>query len=91
MILARDPDIVYGKFFNKAAGFVSKSFFPTFSNYRRNGYDFDALFEDELASYRTKKVMDVFDLDDEAVGKELMSYEVKELAAVDKNFELSGE
>ena len=87
MILARDPDIAYGKFFNKAAGFVSKSFFPTFANYRRNGYDFDALFEDELASYRSKKVMDVFDLDDKTVGKELMSYEVKELAAVDKNFQ----
>ena len=87
MILARDPDIAYGKFFNKAAGFVSKSFFPTFSNYRRNGYDFDALFEDELASYRAKKIMDVFDPDDENVGKELMSYEVKELAAVDKNFQ----
>ena len=87
MILARDPDIAYGKFFNKAAGFISKSFFPTFANYRRNGYDFDALFEDELASYRAKKVMDVFDPDDEAVGKELMSYEVKELAAVDTNFQ----
>jgi hypothetical protein len=50
MILARDSGIAYGKFFNKAAGFVSKSFFPTFANYRRNGYDFDAFFEDELAS-----------------------------------------
>ena len=87
MILARDPDIAYGKFFNKSAGFISRSFFPTFANYRRNGYDFDALFEDELASYRAKKVMDVFELDDEAVGKEMMSYEVKELAAVDKNFQ----
>ena len=87
VILARDPDIAYGKFFNKSAGFVSKSFFPTFANYRRNGYDFDSLFEDELASYRAKKVMDVFELDDEAVGKELLSYEVKELAAVDKNFQ----
>ena len=87
MILARDPVIAYGKFFNKAAGFISKSFFPTFVNYRRNGYDFDALFEDELASYRSKKIMDVFDLDDKATGKELMTYEVKELAAVDKNFQ----
>ena len=87
MILARNPDIAYGKFFNKAAGFVSKSFFPVFANYRRNGYDFDALFEDGLASYRARKIMDVFELDDEAVGKELMSYEVKELAAVDKNFQ----
>ena len=87
MILARDPDIAYGKFFNKAAGFVSRSCFPLFANYRRNGYDFDALFEDELASYRSKKVMDVFELDDEAAGKELMTYEGKELASVDKNFQ----
>ena len=87
MILARDPDIAYGKFFNKAAGFISKSFFPTFANYRRNGYDFDALFEDELESYRSRKVMDVFEMDDSAAGKELMTYEVKELAAVYKNFQ----
>ena len=87
MILARDPDIAYGKFFNKTAGFVSRSIFPVFANYRRNGYDFDALFEDELASYRSKKVMDVFELNDEAAGKELMTNEVKERAAVDKNFQ----
>ena len=87
IILSRDPSIAYGKFFNKSAGFVSKSFFPTFANYRRNGYDFDALFEDELASYRSKKIMDVFELDDEAAGLEIMSNEVKEFASVDKNFQ----
>ncbi|MBR2256681.1 MAG: recombinase family protein [Blautia sp.] len=65
IILSRDPSIAYGKFFNKSAGFVAKDFFPTFANYRRNGYDFDSLFEDELASYRAKKIMDVFELDDE--------------------------
>lgn len=52
MLLAKDPSIAYGKFFNRTAGFVSRDWFPTFANYRRNGYDFDALFEDELASYR---------------------------------------
>ena len=87
IILSRDPSIAYGKFFNKSAGFVSKSFFPTFANYRRNGYDFDALFEDELASYRSKKIMDVFELDDESTGLEIMSNKVKELASVDKNFQ----
>ena len=85
--LSRDPSIAYGKFFNKSAGFVAKDFFPTFANYRRNGYDFDSLFEDELASYRAKKIMDVFELDDESVGCEIMSNEVKELASVDKNFQ----
>ena len=87
MILARDPEIAYGKFFNRTAGFISKSIFPSFANYRRNGYNFYALFEDELASFRAKKVMDVFALDEEAVGKELLTNEVKEFAAVDKNFQ----
>ena len=84
MILARDNSIAYGKFFNRAAGFISKSFFPVFANYRRNGYDFDALFEDELASWRSKKIMDVFETDEEAVGRELLSFEVKALAGFGK-------
>ena len=83
-ILSSDPAIAYGKFFNRTAGFISKDFFPTFANYRRNGYDFDALFEDELASYRSKKIMDVFELAEEAVGKAIMSSEIKQLAGFSK-------
>lgn len=96
-ILASHPDIAYGKFFDRRAGFISKEWFPVFANYRRDGYDFDALYEDELASYREKKIMDVFECDEEAVGRELMSNEVKNLAgfgkrtgdgqAPEKNFE----
>ena len=90
--LSSNPDIAYGKFFGRNAGFISKEWFPVFANYRRNGYDFDALFEDELASYRSKKIMDVFELDDEAVGRQIMSSEVKSLAGFskdggEKNFE----
>ena len=83
-LIKKHPDIAYGKIFDKKAGFIHKSWFPTFANYRRNGYDFDALFEDELASYRAKKVMDVLELDDEAVGKELLSPDIKELAGFGK-------
>ena len=90
--LSSNPDIAYGKFFGRNAGFISKDWFPVFANYRRNGYDFDALFEDELASYRSKKIMDVFELNDEAVGRQIMSSEVKSLAGFskdggEKNFE----
>lgn len=84
MILAADEAIAYGKFFNKTAGFISKDFFPVLANYRRNGYDFDALFEDELASYRSKKIMDVFACDDEGRGKEMLSSEIRELAGKDE-------
>ena len=91
-ILSSDPTIVYGKFFGRNAGFISKEWFPAFANYRRNGYDFDALFEDELASYRAKKIMDVFELDEEGKGRSIMSSEVKQLAGFsrdggEKNFE----
>ena len=84
IILSADDTIAYGKFFNKTAGFISKDFFPAFANYRRNGYDFDALFEDELASHRSKKIMDVFECDDEGIGKELLSSEIRELAGKDE-------
>ena len=84
MLLTADETIAYGKFFGRNAGFISKDFFPTFANYRRNGYDFDALFEDELASYRAKKIMDVFDLNDESVGRSIMSSDLKELAGFKK-------
>lgn len=42
---------VYGKFFEKKAGFVSNRWFCDFANIRRDGYDFDARFEDGLASH----------------------------------------
>ena len=76
-MLAVDPDIAYGKFFGRNAGFVDKDFFPVFANYRRNGYDYDALYEDGLASHRSKKIMDVFGLDEEACGSELMTPEIR--------------
>ena len=91
-ILSSDPDIAYGKFFGRNAGFVSKECFPVFANYRRNGYDFDALFEDELAGYRAKKIMDVIEMDEESKGRQILSSELKQAAGFtkeggEKNFE----
>jgi len=86
-ILARDERVAYGKFFGKKAGFIAKEWFPVFANYRRNGYDFDALFEDELASYRSKRIMDTFLLDEKMTGRELLSNELKELAGFGKGGE----
>lgn len=91
-MLAVDPDIAYGKFFGRNAGFVDKDFFPVFANYRRNGYDYDALYEDGLASHRSKKIMDVFGLDEEACGSELMTPEIRAKAGFarengEKNYE----
>jgi len=53
---------------------------------RRDGYDFDALWDDELASAREKKIMDLFPEE-----TELFSFEVKRAAGFgkggEKNFE----
>ncbi len=54
-----EGDCVYGKFFDKKAGFVSNQWFPDFANLRRDGYDFDARFEDGLAGNREKYLYDL--------------------------------
>lgn len=51
--------LAYGKFFDKKAGFISPEWLPYFVNARRNGYDFDARWEDGLANRREKSIMDL--------------------------------
>lgn len=86
-IIARSGQVAYGKFFDKKAGFISKEWLPYFTNYRRDGYDFDALWDDEKASRRQKKIMDLFAEE----YAELLSTEVREQAGFgkggEKNFE----
>lgn len=48
--LAGTKRCVYGKFFGGKAGFISIDWFPDFANYRRDGYDMDARYDDGLAS-----------------------------------------
>lgn len=88
-IIARSGQVAYGKFFDKKAGFISRDWFPYFTNYRRDGYDFEALWDDEKASMRQKKIMDLFAA--ENAGAELYSFEVKQNAGFgkegEKNFE----
>ena len=88
-IIAERGEIAYGKFFDNRAGFISRKYLPAFVNYRRDGYDFDARWEDELASVRSKKIMDLFSGDQS--DRELYSFEVKKLAGFgsggEKNFE----
>lgn len=82
-MIAERGEIAYGKFFDKKAGFISRKWLPYFANYRRDGYDFDALWDDELAPIRQKKIMDVF----EAGKAECYSYELKDLAGFGKDGE----
>lgn len=78
--------MAYGKFFGKKAGFISKEWFPHFANYRRDGYDFDSRWDEELASMRCKRIMDQF-----GAREEIPSFQLKRLAGFgkdgEKNFE----
>ncbi len=61
-VIAGEGHIAYGKLFDHRAGFISKEWYPIFASYRRDGYDFDSRYEDGLASYRAKKIMEVMNL-----------------------------
>ena len=55
----RESRCAYGKFFENKAAFVSMEWYPDLANYRRDGYDFDARFDDGLASLREKELYDL--------------------------------
>lgn len=86
ILAARSGRVAYGKFFDKKAGFLSLDWLPVFANWRRDGYDFDARYDDGKASLREKKIMELFE-----TREELFSFEAKELAGFhkggEKNFE----
>lgn len=85
-LLADSGRVAYGKFFDRKAGFISLQWLPDFANWRRDGYDFDARWEDEKAPFRQKKIMDLL-----ANGEELYSFDLKRRAGFgrggEKNFE----
>lgn len=91
-IIAASHEVAYGKFFGQKAGFISKEWLPYFVNFRRNGYDFDARYEDGLASRREKLIMDLLTGKDEDgdmtfPDTEILSTELKKMAGFGKGKE----
>lgn len=70
----------YGKFFRGKAGFISRQWFLDFANYRRDGYDFDARYEDGLVSLRDKQVYDVL-----LSGGAMLSRSLKKTTGIGKD------
>lgn len=87
MTLAEYDDIAYGKFFDRKAGFISKQWFPTFANYRRDGYDFEGMYEDGKMKGGAKKILDALHMDENAYSLELMSGQIRKTAGVEKGFD----
>ena len=85
-IAARD-DIAYGKFFDRKAGFIAKEWFPVFANYRRDGYDFEGLYQDGKMKNQAKRILDALELNEDAIGLELMSGQLRKKAGVEKGFD----
>ena len=67
----RETGCAYGKFFEKKAAFVSAELFPDLANFRRDGYDFDALYDDGLASRRDKDLFELIDKNAPILSKTL--------------------
>ena len=84
-IIARRGEVAYGKFFDKKAGFISREWLPYFLNFRRDGYDFDALWEDGKASFKQKRIMDLYA--EELQDREYYSNELKQTAGFGKDGE----
>ncbi len=82
MALSEDPGIAYGKLFGGRAGFVSRAWFPVFASFRRDGYDFDARYEDGRASHKCRKIMKLFEKQ-----SRIPSYLVKSMAGFSKDGE----
>ena len=87
MVIAEDPDIAYGKFFDKKAGFISREWFPVFANYRRDGYDYEGFYEDGRMKNGAWKILNTLELNEDAVGLELMSGQIRKKAGVEKGFD----
>lgn len=67
----RTGKCAYGKFLRGKAMYVSSKWFLDFANYRRDGYDFDARFEDGLASFDDKDLYELIDANAPILSKEL--------------------
>ncbi len=86
-VMAPNAFVAYGKFFDKKAGFVSKEWFPDFANYRRDGYDWEGMYEDGKMKHRNRQILEALEPDEEMNGLELLTCELKKKSSVTKGFE----
>ncbi|MBP5605628.1 MAG: hypothetical protein J6X60_08815, partial [Ruminiclostridium sp.] len=67
----RETGCAYGKFFEHKTAYISREWFPDFANYRRDGYDFDARYDDGFARYSDKVLYDLIDQNAPVISKTL--------------------
>lgn len=69
--IIRELKCAYGKFFGKKAVYISKEWFYDFANYRRDGYDFDARYDDGLVSHRESELYNLIKKNEPITSKRL--------------------
>lgn len=67
----RETGCAYGKFFDKKAVFISREWFADFANFRRDGYDFDAGYEDGLYAASDKDLYELLAEREPILSKDL--------------------
>ena len=67
----RETGCAYGKFLRGKAMYISPKWFPDFANHRRDGYDFDARFEDGLAPFYDRELFDLLEANAPIMSKQL--------------------
>ena len=67
----RDTHCAYGKLFGGKACFMRADLYRELANFRRDGYDFDARYDDGLAKYADKQLYDLIDGNAPVVSKYL--------------------
>ena len=67
----RETGCAYGKFFRNKAVFISRRWINDFCNYRRDGYDHDARYDDGLASYTERIICRTLENNPPLLSKEL--------------------
>ncbi len=69
--LIRENGVVYGKFFEKKAVFMTLEWYKKLANFRRDGYDHDALVDDGKAFYRDAELYALIEANPGALSTEL--------------------
>ena len=67
----QEAGCAYGKFFEKKAAYVRYDLFLDLANYRRDGYDFDARYDDGLAKFADKQLYDLIESSAPVLSKNL--------------------
>lgn len=75
----RNTGCAYGKFFQHKAAYISREWFYHFANWRRDGYDFDARWDEGLATRKEKYLYELL-----AAHAPILSKDLKELGGYGK-------